>query len=343
MIQTGPAQICRELYGAESMKETGRPAGYERPVYSLCGTMEPTAGPPAKGPRPFHDGGSSSGKGPDGLWSSLEPSNPAAMEELRLEYSSQFWRMLLSGQPEMAARIYPKVKERGLPHKLNVSYKVAIAVWDPDEQSGGERPDAAKLMRISRLIQKKSGRITVVLNGRLVFILEAGAERDVLRPLIEQLTCLLGGKKVSLYLSRACPVGALADGYREAVSIARRSQKGGRAAVLPAENAPEACALLACLPDGPAADFTYRLLEPLKAYDRNHNSTLCATLKVYLQTGCNTKAAAQALYAHYNTVAYRLERIGEISGLDIKNVETRFSLRLAFKLEELREAVSEEG
>ena len=49
----------------------------------------------------------------------------------------------------------------------------------------------------------------------------------------------------------------------------------------------------------------------MEAYDREHNSDLVRTLKVYFTTNGNASETADRLLLHRNSVPYRLERIGE--------------------------------
>jgi hypothetical protein len=58
---------------------------------------------------------------------------------------------------------------------------------------------------------------------------------------------------------------------------------------------------------------------------------LLATLEVYLANNCNMNATAQSIHAHRHTVAYRLERVKELSGLDPLRSEDRERLGLGLK------------
>ena len=70
------------------------------------------------------------------------------------------------------------------------------------------------------------------------------------------------------------------------------------------------------------------LIEPLKAHDREHNSDLVRTLEVYFTTNGNASETADRLLLHRNSVPYRLERIGELIGLDLKDYRARLALQL---------------
>jgi sugar diacid utilization regulator len=102
------------------------------------------------------------------------------------------------------------------------------------------------------------------------------------------------------------------------------------------------------------ADGTYRLLvrllasdpeqldafyeesvAPLARYDDQYRTDLIGTLAAYLDHDGKLGAAAQALYAHRHTVAYRLERIKELTSLDPARYEDRERLSLGLKIHRL--------
>jgi sugar diacid utilization regulator len=66
-------------------------------------------------------------------------------------------------------------------------------------------------------------------------------------------------------------------------------------------------------------------------YDEQYRTELLATLEAYLQHNCNMNATAAAIYAHRHTVAYRLDRVHELTGLDPMVSEDRERLGLGLK------------
>jgi sugar diacid utilization regulator len=72
-------------------------------------------------------------------------------------------------------------------------------------------------------------------------------------------------------------------------------------------------------------------VEPLVRYDNQYRSDLLGTLEEYLASDCNMNATARAIYAHRHTVAYRLERVKELTGLDPQISEDRERLGLGIK------------
>ncbi len=82
---------------------------------------------------------------------------------------------------------------------------------------------------------------------------------------------------------------------------------------------------LAASPDlGPFID----IMLPLVNYDRERGSGLVRTLSVYFDTGANASEAAERLFLHRNSLLYRLERIQKLTGLDLRESESRLILQL---------------
>lgn len=74
----------------------------------------------------------------------------------------------------------------------------------------------------------------------------------------------------------------------------------------------------------------HRVLEPLLAYDARTGSDLTTTLKTYVESGGNLAATADRLFLHRNSVAYRLQRIQDLAGMDPRDRRTRLLLLVAF-------------
>jgi sugar diacid utilization regulator len=70
---------------------------------------------------------------------------------------------------------------------------------------------------------------------------------------------------------------------------------------------------------------------PIVRYDDQYRTDLVGTLEAYLEHNCNMNATAAAIYAHRHTVAYRLERVKELTGLDPMLSEDRERLGLGLK------------
>jgi sugar diacid utilization regulator len=72
-------------------------------------------------------------------------------------------------------------------------------------------------------------------------------------------------------------------------------------------------------------------VKPLVDHDREYRTDLLGTLETYLAHDCNMNATARAVFAHRHTVAHRLARVRELTGLDPSLGEDRERLGLGIK------------
>ena len=79
------------------------------------------------------------------------------------------------------------------------------------------------------------------------------------------------------------------------------------------------------------SSFCQETIGTLVEYDRAQGTDLVETLSAYFAHKGNLSQTAEALFVHRNTLLYRMERIREISGLDLDNPETRLSIQLALR------------
>ncbi|CAA9434536.1 MAG: hypothetical protein AVDCRST_MAG03-3533 [uncultured Rubrobacteraceae bacterium] len=70
------------------------------------------------------------------------------------------------------------------------------------------------------------------------------------------------------------------------------------------------------------------LVDPLVEHDRRRGSDLVRTLKTYFAAGANASEAADRLFLHRNSMTYRLERIGKLTGLDLRDPGVALALQL---------------
>jgi sugar diacid utilization regulator len=75
--------------------------------------------------------------------------------------------------------------------------------------------------------------------------------------------------------------------------------------------------------------FTDKWLGALASYDTAKHTDLLNTLSQYLRHGGGYEVTARALSVHRSTLKYRLQRIHELTGYDLADPETHFSLQLA--------------
>ncbi|MDO9492195.1 helix-turn-helix domain-containing protein [Acetobacterium sp.] len=56
-------------------------------------------------------------------------------------------------------------------------------------------------------------------------------------------------------------------------------------------------------------------------------------MKVYLDSGCSIKLTSEKLFVRRNSLAYRLDRIVEISHIDLDDAYIRFLIRMSYLID----------
>ncbi|MCL6095648.1 MAG: helix-turn-helix domain-containing protein, partial [Actinobacteria bacterium] len=78
-----------------------------------------------------------------------------------------------------------------------------------------------------------------------------------------------------------------------------------------------------------------KVLAPLIQADKRGHDYL-TTLNTYLARNLHLKETAAVLHVHVNTLRYRLRKIEELIGMDLRSSEDRFLLELALHVDKVR-------
>jgi sugar diacid utilization regulator len=79
-------------------------------------------------------------------------------------------------------------------------------------------------------------------------------------------------------------------------------------------------------------EFARDVLGDLLEHERTHGSDYLATLTVYFNENNSPQRSARRLHTHPNTVAYRVRRIEEITGLSLSSYSDRLMLQVALEI-----------
>jgi len=192
---------------------------------------------------------------------------------------------LALGELELAERLGVAVEHAYAP----------FAVVLPGRPPRGHAALAARLRR-------RGWKLTVTDGGRVV-----GLSR---RPL--ELADLDEGPDLLLVVAEVTPRERLGDAREDVVLLAEHGcQAGLRGRVRAEDQLLEV--IMGRLP-GHAARLRARVLEPLAGPDHEE---LLRTLRAFVLHDYDRGATSEALHVHRNTLAYRLRRIEELTGLDL--------------------------
>jgi PucR family transcriptional regulator, purine catabolism regulatory protein len=151
---------------------------------------------------------------------------------------------------------------------------------------------------------------------------------------LRELETNLAGFSFAVGRSRPAPdPGDLARAADEALLAANVAEGREERSLLAFEETGAYRLLLSAMSEDPGElqRFYAETLEPLVAYDEQYETDLVATVEAYLEADGNVAGTAQRLFTHRHTIRYRLERVRELSGLDMSSSDGREKLSLGLK------------
>jgi DNA-binding PucR family transcriptional regulator len=80
------------------------------------------------------------------------------------------------------------------------------------------------------------------------------------------------------------------------------------------------------------SSFAQSVLGELLTHDADRQTQLVDTLRVLIKCNFHYRSAAEALYAHPNTIRYRMSRIATLTGLDLTDGDDRLKVELALRI-----------
>lgn len=273
----------------------------------------------------------------------LELAKLHAVVEAEQRLRGHFFDELLEGTEGDETLV---TRARRLGYELDRPFAVLLVRPETRDQRGHDGTATAMTDRAVMVEVARSARRLLGSQGQEAPILARQAELVILCPLAEPpsvapalevgvaLLAQLGETRaISLGIGRHHPgLRGLRASYREAeqaITIGRHLHGPGHVTSFAELGVYR---LLFNLKDNPdLADFCRETLSALVEYDAKNGTELVRTLDVFFAHGANLQDASDALFLHRNSLAYRLRRVEEVSGLRLDDFEDRFRLQLALK------------
>src|SRR4051812_48348142 len=170
--------------------------------------------------------------------------------------------------------------------------------------------------------------------GAEVVVIVPGAEEGIAarasEGVLRELQASLPGHTYSLGRSRGAAAEELHRAAREAILAANVAEGDPEVPVLAFD---ETGAYRLLLSQGPPElqRFYEETIAPLSAYDEQYETELVATVAAFLDADGNVAATSQRLFTHRHTVRYRLDRVRELTSLDVGSSDGREKLSLGLK------------
>ncbi|MFD8259793.1 PucR family transcriptional regulator [Streptomyces griseoluteus] len=211
-------------------------------------------------------------------------------------------------------------------HDLHRSHYIVVVRWSnltADDSFAQTVGRAASAVGMRSLLTRRSGHVVLVAD-----------DRPPARALYEALARDTGTRTGTIGVSAPCDaVDAIPQHYREAqraLDVRRHSRERYGATFF------DELGLYRIL--GPGSDhreletFVHEWLGRLIDYDSRHHAAMVETLSRYFDCGGNYDETAESLAIHRSTLRYRLQRIRDIGGHDLADVEDRLNLQVATRV-----------
>lgn len=257
------------------------------------------------------------------------------------EAAGAFFARLLAGELPGAQAVAEAAAEVGA-DLAEGSSMLVVRVHAQVAGDDGRRARAVSLVdraargTVSGALCAPSGR--AVISGEEIIVLLPGADETAAARAADavqvELTGGMAGHRVYVGISRPCTDPAdLARAAAEATLAVNVAEGDPERAPLAFEQTGAYRLLLPAMADDPEElqRFYEETVQPLVAYDEQYETDLLATVETFLDADGNVAGTAQRLFTHRHTVRYRLERVKELSGLDVGSSDGREKLSLGLK------------
>ena len=255
--------------------------------------------------------------------------------------AAQFLSAVLSRELSVREELIERARELGVELDGGASVIVARAHPQAPTEEGWRSRVRAIAERGARAVANRAiaalSEREDVSGAEVLLLLPGGEESAAARAaeaVLRELLATLPGYTFALGRSRVAedPLD-LRRAVSEALLAANVAEGGGDGQPLAFEQTGAYRLLLSTMSENPAElrRFYSETVEPLAAYDEQYETDLVRTLETFLEADGNVAGTAQRLFTHRHTVYYRLERVRELSGLDVSSSDGREKLSLGLK------------
>ncbi|MGD9530623.1 helix-turn-helix domain-containing protein [Pseudonocardia sp.] len=215
----------------------------------------------------------------------------------------------------------------------NVEELAAEHGWDTSQTDRVRR----EVLRTVRSAEDGRGLALASLRGNVLVAIAAELDRAVAKDVANRFSTAIArdhpGLRTSWGVSRERrDVLELPGALNEARTASAAARRLGGENVFLYEELGIVRLLLGSGDDPDLQTFIDDVTGPLVAYDRENDGALVRTLRAYFDADCSQRLAAERLFVHHKTLRYRLERIRQLTGLDLSRHEDRMRADFALRL-----------
>jgi sugar diacid utilization regulator len=219
------------------------------------------------------------------------------------------------------------------------AHNVAAIAFEPPPSRGGADADQP-LQRIRESIEhfvttRAADAIVSARESEVVVVAAATPDvRKLAQACLARLAELFPGARVVIGIGGTCrEPEEIARSYDQARRTTQTLWRLGRAGAVAAFEDLGIHRLLLQVPDlAEVRSFGTEVLGKLSEHEHEHKSEYLATLACYFRENNSPQRASRLLHVHPNTVAYRIKRIEEITGLRLDNYRDRLIAQVALEI-----------
>jgi PucR C-terminal helix-turn-helix domain len=259
---------------------------------------------------------------------------------LRAAESSQqalLARLLEDGTTESFERVLQKLQEKDM---AQPDSRVSVFAFQPNV--AGPRDPLERTMSLrQRLADTEPSLRWFALVGQPTAIVAVSRPevrinaRRVSPSVVHAIDATYGQRPAIGWSGDRVPISLAAQAFRNArlaLTLAEVGAPSKKVAVWTELGSWKAIALLADRYSSNPTDLAELMHPGIVGMVESGRADLIHTLDVYLTHGCDARKTAEALHLHRSTLYYRLEKITEAVGGDLRDGEARFELMLSIRL-----------
>lgn len=255
----------------------------------------------------------------------------------RYSLSTYFLSDLLEGNLKETALINLRLRDLAWRPK---KYMYVLAL----PMSGAQNVADVQIQILTdQMRQYLSSNIGVFYMDTLVFLTTSDEPLDdaAARPLIDMLI----SSGLTAGMSRAFEsLSDVRDAYENALSVAVLARRlGDRRCLVRFEDYMFRHVLDVCSRSINLNGLCHPGVLRLLAHDREHGTAFYQTLQCFLNNALNSTLTSESLHVHRNTLLYRLDKIRQLTGINLDDGETVFRLQFSMKIISFLRTLDENG
>ncbi|MEK3882248.1 PucR family transcriptional regulator ligand-binding domain-containing protein [Paenibacillus sp. PL2-23] len=279
-----------------------------------------------------------------------------AVKDRARRFKIEFFTELVQGELTSEQEIIHRGKQHGL--FSADSMLCVVCGRDGDEQAAEAEQDQGTMERRARetdhlyhALTKEFAKlgapfVMFTLKDKFITLLSAkellGSSPEGKLRMSQQLMAIsekmAASEEIGLSFGIGSPFSKLVDipiAYKQAMEAYRLGRGHSKQRFVQYYHTKEFADLLRLIPPDDLQEFLQETFETWSGIDESEQREWRRTLRVFYDNHCHIGETAKGLYLHRNTVLYRLNRIEQLTGVQVRNPADSLRMRIALMIKDL--------